>query len=376
MGKNLYTSFIITAITLTLIIIIELSIRVICQAPKGTFYGCFPGGKGPYPENATIDLLWGAIPYTVKTNSSGFRGEEVSKKNPPGRIRILTIGDSVTDGFFVDNSATYPYYLQKLLQKEFQCDVEVINISRGGSSIDGEYAALKKYGLSLCPDIAVLTFVSNDIYDIKGKSRDELIQKEKFVSKLIKRFIQTLVTKTALGEYFYHAKLKIKFSQYNTAKQNLINNDKRYDIDGGASFRENTTLFNSKYMATDGIVLKEPFSDEALALLDNYQFILKKMNNTCLEHNIKLVFVYFPAYPQIYDINSSSRIQNVLNDMCNKMEIPFFDLTTIFREKGKNTVLHLAPIDFHPNPAGNRVIAEGVANYLATHLLSDTFRQM
>jgi len=44
--------------------------------------------------------------------------------------------------------------------------------------------------------------------------------------------------------------------------------------------------------------------------------------------------------------------------------IPFLDLTETFRKEGEKTVLHLAPVDYHLNPTGNKVMAEDIARFL------------
>ena len=49
---------------------------------------------------------------------------------------------------------------------------------------------------------------------------------------------------------------------------------------------------------------------------------------------------------------------------CVDRKVPFLDLTEALRTKGKAQVLHLAPIDFHLNPAGNEVMAEAIAQFL------------
>ena len=44
--------------------------------------------------------------------------------------------------------------------------------------------------------------------------------------------------------------------------------------------------------------------------------------------------------------------------------MPFLDLTPDFRREGRDRVLHLAPVDYHLNPAGNEVIACAVVAFL------------
>jgi hypothetical protein len=53
-------------------------------------------------------------------------------------------------------------------------------------------------------------------------------------------------------------------------------------------------------------------------------------------------------------------------ESCREAEIvlvSFLDLTDLFQQRGQVEPLHLAPLDFHPNPRGNRVMAEAIYNF-------------
>ena len=76
------------------------------------------------------------------------------------------------------------------------------------------------------------------------------------------------------------------------------------------------------------------------------------------------IFIYFPSYSQVYDVTTSLKIRDILRNACQDASIPFFDLTPAFRKEGKETVLHLAPVDYHLNPTGNKVMAEAIARFL------------
>jgi hypothetical protein len=75
------------------------------------------------------------------------------------------------------------------------------------------------------------------------------------------------------------------------------------------------------------------------------------------------VFVYFPAYPQVYDRGSPTTIRDRLRAHSENRDVPFLDLTTALRAQDAE-VLHLAPADYHLNPEGNRVIGEALAGFL------------
>ena len=356
-------------VVIVFMVFFELGLRIFGRGPKGIFLGWTPGKNGLYPENAYIKMP-GPIPYTIKVNSQGFRSPEIRQTNSLQRVRIAAVGDSVTDGFYVDNEATYPYFLRKLLQKD-GWDVEVINAAHGGGSINKELAILRKNVLPFDPDIVILLFVSNDIADIRGISREDLVDQKTYLNQSYQSpsLFRFFITRTAIGELFYDTYLHLKSPAYRRAKELLENPNDRYQIKGGNNHRRNVQLFRERFKATDGLVLREPFSLEVNVLLENYFFALKEFARVCQVHGITLLFVYFPAYSQVYNPASSGKIQKVLATQCARLSIPFLDLTQIFREQGNTRILHLAPVDFHLNPEGNRVMAAGIARYLHARIL-------
>jgi lysophospholipase L1-like esterase len=54
-------------------------------------------------------------PFTVTINSRGFRGSEFSDQKKPGVVRVITLGESSTFGFYARDEETYPHYLEQLL---------------------------------------------------------------------------------------------------------------------------------------------------------------------------------------------------------------------------------------------------------------------
>ena len=344
----------------------ELGLRLMYHLPEGIFWEWFPGSNGLYPENSRVKMLWGPVPYIVEANSLGFRGPELKDSAAKAKMRIAALGDSVTDGAFVDNNETYPFFLQEIL-RNMGSDVDVIDAAHMGGSIDKEFAIFKRNVLPLHPDIVILTFVTNDIAEIWGKSKEDL------VSGIIERpeagIGNFILVKTAVGEFIFDAYLKLRFSNYRKMRQETQDFSNRYNIEGGDHYYENSLLFNERFRDTDGLILNEPFSEEVGKHIDNYIYALRVLNEVCTSNNIKLVFVYFPAYSQIYDNSTSIRIRHILAEASDQLGISFLDLTPFFQAKGKNTVLHMAPLDYHLNPAGNKVMAAAIANYLNGNLL-------
>jgi lysophospholipase L1-like esterase len=348
----------------------ELVLRVGLGLPSGKLKNIVDanGSRLLWPPSQRIEMSWGVVPYVVKTNALGFRGAEISPQKVEGVVRIAALGDSITAGFFVDNEETFPHLLQQLLA-ERGCRAEVINAARGGESIDREYAILQQEVLPLGPDVALLTFCTNDIHGIRAKPRESLVPPQALAAQHPdgwKRTVYRLTVHSALTEFVVDRYLRARLVHYRYSERGGPDRTggRRYEIPGGDDYEANVKLFKELGRDCDGICLTGAFDPEVRKLIDNYAYALRHMDRSCREHGVQLVFVYFPAYNQIYQEHASLRIRDVLARQCRSAGIPFCDLTPAFRSEGRKRVLHLAPLDFHPNPAGNRLIARTVGDFL------------
>jgi len=132
----------------------------------GTFYAPSPlntftlqrNYRGTQPSMETPGTS-----VAVRTNASGFRGEELV----PGRTPVLVIGDSYTFGVFVNDAETYPARLDRLIGESHK-GYQVINAGyAAGWETDQHYVWLKAQGLALRPEIVILgVFLGNDILNI------------------------------------------------------------------------------------------------------------------------------------------------------------------------------------------------------------------
>ena len=167
--KQLFKKIVFSLIpSLVLLLVIEGGLRLADIGPSGYFNFLLPAEKGLYPANASIQNDWGQIPYTIHTNNLGLRTTGNLQVPPKGRAkRIALIGDSVTEGFFVSDSSSYPYILQQDLNDFYPNKYEVLNCGKGGISIDVELAIFKEIALELSPDAVVLTFTTNDVEAMK-----------------------------------------------------------------------------------------------------------------------------------------------------------------------------------------------------------------
>jgi len=98
----------------------------------------------------------------VSLNSEGFRGDEFREIKPGGTYRVVTLGDSWTFGYSVDQHKTYPKLLEAELNKlDRNKRYEVVSLSLPGyASYQG--VLLMKRALELNPDLIVIGYAMNE----------------------------------------------------------------------------------------------------------------------------------------------------------------------------------------------------------------------
>jgi hypothetical protein len=102
--------------------------------------------------------------YTVEVaiNSKGLRDREKPYAPPPGRFRILALGDSFVEAYSVPLSSSVTMVMERELSRA-GCPVDVINGGTSGYSTDQEYLFYVHEGARYAPDVVVLFFHYNDL---------------------------------------------------------------------------------------------------------------------------------------------------------------------------------------------------------------------
>ena len=100
--------------------------------------------------------------HRVFYNAEGLRSEKL-RPLTGAAYRILCVGDSVTNGGAPTNQAdTYPYQLERMLRDRGH-DVQVLNASAGGWALGNEYGFLVTKGI-FGARVVVLEVGSHDLY--------------------------------------------------------------------------------------------------------------------------------------------------------------------------------------------------------------------
>jgi len=108
----------------------------------------------------SVDGSWKFV-----TNSKGFRSDsEYSYSKPTGVLRVISLGDSHTEGFECHQDKTYSSVIQRYLEQR-GIKAEVINAGVSGFGTAEALSFLENEGIKYSPDVVVLGYFANDVDD-------------------------------------------------------------------------------------------------------------------------------------------------------------------------------------------------------------------
>ncbi|KKU13888.1 MAG: hypothetical protein UX17_C0006G0002 [Parcubacteria group bacterium GW2011_GWC2_45_7] len=365
-------------------------------------------------QKANLDVVFHDA--EIKTNSSGFRSREISRKKDKNSFRIVCLGASPTLGWGVNSEDIYSYQLEKLLREKYGADkIEVINAAGIGYSSHQGLNLLKNEILKLSPDLITVSYVINDVdkhrfYRSDGRADKELkprpamlvvlenfLDKSVFYNFLKQRIFESRGSSVRyFGNQGYSEKRRVSSEDYkknlsaiiDTAHQNNIevvlvkmpvNLPVKEEVAGPLQAK-----------AEEGIARAIAYArgdkwDEAAAEL-------KK----ALEYNpySSKAFYYLGVYSQRHgksdeaqnyfqkakerELFQCGRLGKVYNEIMQQVagerNIPLVDIVAAFdafnRESGGYLFLDPDGDTIHPNATGHRIIGREIYNALVQkHLL-------
>ncbi|HTR60586.1 MAG TPA: SGNH/GDSL hydrolase family protein [Candidatus Binataceae bacterium] len=155
--------------TLVGLIAAEIALRMAgpSNLPQGVFFIGDPyTGWTNRPGTSGVWIWEGNAPVTI--NSQGLRDREHAVPKPPGTLRIAVLGDSFAAAFQVSQSDDFCSVLERTLRS---CQSlggrtpEVINFGVNAYGTGQELIALEHRVWRYRPDIVVLAYYVNDVYD-------------------------------------------------------------------------------------------------------------------------------------------------------------------------------------------------------------------
>lgn len=225
--------------------------------------------------------------WRFTTNDKGLRDKRnFPYEKPPGVLRVLSLGDSHTQGYEVRQEATFSAVLERYLVSH-SVQAQVLNAGVSGFGTAEELAYLIGEGYKYKPDVVVVGFYAND-FDDNLKSglfgldeRGRVVEKSKshLPGVKIQNVIYAVPGVRWLSEnsYFY----SIAFNGVWAFFKSRLEKQARFESAiGSASGRSEQEV------------------DLAVGLLE-------RMSRFCAERNIRLIVVDIPTMPAPYRFDSS-----------------------------------------------------------------------
>ena len=283
----------------------------------------------------------------IRSNSLGFRDTEYPFSRQAGMKRIIVLGDSMTWGWGVEKDEIFC----EVAEKEMK-NIEFINLGQDAYGTAQEYLLFKKFGVKFSPDLTVLAFHYNDLYNNSGynlKRPNFKLQGETLILKNRPKPLSFFrKTKQLLQKNF----LFFNFIDYKYAlliKKLGKSSDITYRFVG---------CFNKNY------------SEKTQKAWDLTEALLAEINE--LTHH-RLLIMYIPDRLQVENETyqkalSSSKVNEKRIDMLgpNKMlnrfaenhGIPFLDLTPYLREAHERKIPVYFKHDGHLTKEGHKLAGQ------------------
>jgi lysophospholipase L1-like esterase len=160
--RGLKRLLIVCASTAIALLLAEGALRVadhfhplVSPAPEPILYTRTPAGNPAMRQSPEL-------PYRI--GNLGFRGPDVEIPKPPGRFRILVLGDSLTFGQGVAEERIYPRLLESILHEATDgMDIEVVNLGVPGVGLVEVISLMQEMVPRLEADLVVWGFCINDL---------------------------------------------------------------------------------------------------------------------------------------------------------------------------------------------------------------------
>ena len=274
------------------------------------------------------------------TNSEGFRNfQDFDYEKPPGKLRVLSLGDSHTQGYEVRQEHTFSAALERYLNLN-GIDAEVINAGVSGFGTAEALVLLENEGVKYEPDVVVLGFFGNDLEDnlkagLFALDKDGTLVSSKNVhipGVRIQNFIYALPGIKWLGEnsYFYSLLFNTTWELFKARLADSAN--------------QQVTEF--------AVPQKEAHSDYEVALA---AALLARINEICIRNQIKFVLVDIPL--QVVDGSVQSSLPGSLRALAVNQSDVFVDSEVLFGEYAGVAELHLPHGHHHISEFSHALIA-------------------
>jgi hypothetical protein len=288
--------------------------------------------------HTSVDGSWKFV-----TNSRGFRNtKEFTYAKPANTLRVLSLGDSHTQGYEVPQDLTFTAVLERFL-KYHSINAEAINTGVSGFSTAEELVLLENEGVKYNPDVVVLGFFANDFEDnLKAglfglDAQNQLTEKkyEHLPGVRIQNVIYGIPGVPWLSEnsYFYSLLFNNGWTYF---KQMLADSARKQAASKVASPGAAVAEFEYA-MPTDA-----PLSEYQIALTGA---LIERMHRFCEARGIRFILIDIPHENAPYRYESS--LPSALIERLNKARIEYISSESLLEKFDGAAEMHRLHGDHH-----------------------------
>ena len=331
-------------------------------------------------EFATLEQLLETQPFLIShtgrfgywTNAFGFNDKEFEVPKPPGRTRILALGDS-----FCYGAVPYPSVVLTLVEEQLgrNSDIDLLNCGLPGQDLSGYRALLQTTVDRFEPDLVVLhVYMGNDGPDFLDEAHSRRFKF--YLFRFLSRMTRLLEKKPSP----VHPEASPSPGQQVAGGTQVHEGAPELTDQDLSAPRVDDDEFERQLRAELGRFYTTKAAEERWKRVGEE---LDTIQNLLQARGIPLVLVLYPSRLQLdpsetrklaekagleaeaVDVEIPNRF---FAKSCKERQIPFLDLTETLRSAAKEQGALYVANDTHWNIRGNSVAAEAEGAFLADFL--------
>jgi len=296
------------------------------------------------------ELVPGSPDGAKRINADGMRDRNREVSKPPGVFRVACIGDSITYGFGVRDSAAYPARLERRLaaiRRGAGVAVEVLNFGVTGYNIEQSIQNLKVRALKYRPDVVLYQYCLNDSQEYSSELENlegSLTGAEQsYRQRLLERGRRNLLGSRlfALAVYTWQSTIRADRSRA------PMRPDAQWLAIQGGSYVDYFANLHADPMAWGRI--ERGFAD--LAALAR-------------RHEFEALVVVFPVFQDL-DRYPLRHVHERVVGAARAVRLPVLDLLATYEDSAGEDGRPFAINALHPNALGHEIAAAAIADELA-----------
>ena len=340
-----------------------------------------------FPPNTIVTYKTTEFEFTAHTNNLGLRGIDIDLSDSQNKFRIMTIGDSFTYGWGVNEEFIWSTIIAESLNGK-GCPAEVINLGWPGKG-PTEYADIAEKAIPITkPDLVIVSILQgDDLQQVKPSliSRQNMRRIFRIVYPNLSILVlhsQQLTSQNLQTTWQHDAKNVVnKMNQAELNRLRILDSEiQKLFLDGLLNPQLVFLGIHNPNYFLDMIDITNP---QTQTKVRNLAFELGRIKQVSLDNNAEVIVIAIPygIYVNERYLESSKRLGfNVKSNMllstapdeaiesaAKKMGIQFISVLHDFRQNSRHLFYDL---DAHFTIAGNELLAEKLLPIVENSIIS------